>query len=150
MKWKKLGRIFNPVEHELPNNCNEFAQSPQALGFDDFVRIYFSTRAKDKTGKFLSHIAYVDFDKQFKEILNISKKTVIELGELGCYDEHGIFPLNIVRANVEGLGGTIHFTSKENEGSTFVIRLPKNRVIFSINSKKPPKTTTRDKRNRRF
>lgn len=34
--------------------------------------------------------------------------------------------LNIVKANVEGLGGTIHFISKENRGSTFIIRLPKN------------------------
>ena len=97
MKWKKLGKIFDPTEHKLPNNCFEFEQSPQALVFDTFVRIYFSTREKDKTGKYLSHISFVDFDKNFQNILNISTETVIPLGELGCFDEHGIFPINVVR-----------------------------------------------------
>ena len=98
MKWKKLGRIFNPTDHKLANNCVEFAQSPQTLVFDDFVRIYFSTREVDsKNGKFLSHISFVDISIDFKKIINISKEKVIELGELGTFDEHGIFPINILR-----------------------------------------------------
>lgn len=97
MKWKKLGKIFDPREHILPNNCKEFAQSPQTLLIGSHVRIYFSTREADKRGKYLSHIAYIEMDKQFKKVLNISKHTVIGLGGLGCFDEHGIFPLNIFR-----------------------------------------------------
>ena len=95
--WKKLGKIFDPTEHSLANNCSEFAQSPQALVFNDFIRIYFSTRTKDKTGKYLSYIAFVDFTKDFKKILNISNESVIELGKLGCFDEHGIFPMNVLK-----------------------------------------------------
>jgi len=97
MKWKKLGRIFNPTEHQLPNNCVEFAKSPQVLTFEDFVRFYFSTIEKDATGKYLSHIAFVDFDKTFTKIIKVSNKTVIPLGSLGAFDEHGIFPINVVR-----------------------------------------------------
>lgn len=104
MKWKKLGRIFDPTKYKLPNECMEFAQSPQTLIFDDFIRIYFSTRQKSNNGKFLSYIAYADFDKDLKNVINISTKTVIELGKLGCYDEHGIFPLNIFRDNNRVLG----------------------------------------------
>jgi hypothetical protein len=104
MKWRKLGKIFDPTEHKLANNCVDFAQSPQTLVFDNFVRIYFSTRQKDKSGKYLSHISFVDMDKSFKEILNISSHTVIELGALGCYDEHGIFPLNILKDKDSVLG----------------------------------------------
>lgn len=104
MKWKKLGRVFNPVEHHLPDNCFEFAQSPQALLFDNFVRIYFSTRERDTSGKYLSHISFVDFDFEFKNILNLSKETVISLGGLGCFDEHGIFPLNVLRHENKILG----------------------------------------------
>jgi hypothetical protein len=98
MKWKRLGRIFNPIDYKLTNNCFEFAQSPQTLVFDDFVRIYFSTREREKNGKYLSHISFVEFDKEFKNVRTVSTKTVIGLGRLGCYDEHGIFPLNTVRS----------------------------------------------------
>jgi hypothetical protein len=86
MKWRKLGKIFDPTQHKLANNCYEFAQSPQALVFDEFVRIYFSTREKDSTGKYLSHVAFADFSRDFQSILNISSSTVIPLGELGCFD----------------------------------------------------------------
>lgn len=98
MKLTKLGRIFDPTRHALPNDCVQFAQSPQALVFDDFVRIYFSTRAVDKAnGKYLSHIAFVDMQKNLREIIRVSEKTVIPLGGLGCFDEHGIFPMNVLR-----------------------------------------------------
>lgn len=97
MRWKKLGKIFDPTQHKLPNNCHLFAQSPQVLVFSDFVRIYFSTRTVDKDGKYLSHIAFVDMRKNLRDIIRISDRTVIPLGRLGAYDEHGVFPMNIVR-----------------------------------------------------
>lgn len=98
MKWEKLGKIFDPTQHKLPNDCVQFAQSPQALVFDDFVRIYFSTRSVDKrNGKYLSHIAYVDMHKNLHDVIRVSEKTVIPLGELGCFDEHGIFPMSVMR-----------------------------------------------------
>ncbi|MCP5249910.1 MAG: hypothetical protein H6942_15485 [Candidatus Accumulibacter sp.] len=98
MKWNKLGRIFDPSRHRLPNDCVQFAQSPQTLVFDDFVRVYFSTRAVDPgNGKYLSHVAFVDLRKNLREIIRVSDQTVIPLGGLGCFDEHGIFPINVMR-----------------------------------------------------
>ena len=98
MEWRKFGKIFDPTNYRLANDCFEYAQSPQALVFDNYVRIYFSTRRRDPVnGKYLSHISFVDMEKNFKEIINVSSHTVIELGKLGCYDEHGIFPLNVLR-----------------------------------------------------
>ena len=85
MKWKKLGQIF-----EIEN----FAQSPQALVLEDRVRIYYSTRINDN-GKFLSQIAFVDMDKKLETELGRSVGQVIPLGELGTFDEHGIFPFSV-------------------------------------------------------
>mgnify|MGYP000956419006 FL=1 len=92
MKWKKMGRVFEPGKYDL-----DFAQSPQTLVFDDFVRVYFSTRKKETNGKFLSHIAFVDMDKSFQKVIQVSSHTVIPLGGLGSFDEHGIFPINPLR-----------------------------------------------------
>lgn len=98
MSWLKLGRIFDPTQHRLANGCVQFAQSPQTLVFEDFVRIYFSTRTVDpKNGKYLSHIAFVDMAKNLRDVLRVSEQTVIPLGEMGCFDEHGIFPMNVLR-----------------------------------------------------
>lgn len=98
MNWRKLGKIFDPTQHALPNGCMQFAQSPQALVFDDFVRIYFSTRALDPgNGKYLSHIAFVDMSKNLRDVIRVSDRTVIPLGGLGCFDEHGIFPMSVMR-----------------------------------------------------
>ena len=98
MQWKKLGKIFDPTQHKLADGCVQFAQSPQALVFDDFVRIYFSTRAVDKSnGKYRSHIAFVDLHKNLRDIIRVSHKAVIPLGGLGCFDEHGIFPMSVMR-----------------------------------------------------
>lgn len=98
MKWRKLGRIFDPANFELANECIGYAQSPQALVFDDFVRIYFSTRSLDPAGgKYLSHIAFVDMKPNLRDVIGVSRHTVIELGERGCFDEHGIFPMNVLR-----------------------------------------------------
>lgn len=99
MKWEKVGKIFDPNEHDLPQKCIGFAQGPQALVLEDRVRIFFSTREKDDKGKYLSHIAYVDFDHSFSEILDVATHTVIPLGGLGTFDEHGIFPIHISRLN---------------------------------------------------
>ena len=97
MKWRKLGKIFDPTQHHLVDNGIGFAQSPQALVFDDFVRIYFSTRVQDDSGKFLSQITFVDMDKTLSNVLQVSSNEVIGLGKLGCFDEHGIFPMNVLR-----------------------------------------------------
>lgn len=97
MKWKKLGKIFDPTEHKLLSGCKFFAQSPQVVELEDSLRVYFSTREYElSTQKYLSHVAFVDFRKDFSEIIGVSQHNVIPLGDLGAFDEHGIFPANVL------------------------------------------------------
>lgn len=98
MQWRKMGRIFAPETHGLPAGCVGFAQSPQALVCDGYVRIYFSTRTVDPAnGKFLSQVAFVDFERNLRDVIQVSAEPVLPLGGLGCFDEHGIFPFSVMR-----------------------------------------------------
>jgi len=81
----------------------DYAQSPQALVCEDRIRVYFSTRTRDEHGQYLSQVCSVDFDLSLSDILGVSPAPVVTLGGLGCFDEHGIFPMNVVRHD-----GVIH------------------------------------------
>lgn len=113
LSWRKLGQIFDPADHVLPNGCVEFAQSPQALVFDNLVRVYFSSRQRDASnGKFLSHVCFADFSKDFRKVLRVSERPVIALGKLGCFDEHGIFPMHVMRHGGRIVGYTSGWTRR--------------------------------------
>ncbi len=128
MQWARRGRIFDPREHHMPVGCGEFAQSPQALVFDDFVRIYFSTRARDPVnGKWASHVAYVDMDKDFSHVLRVSDRPAISPGGLGCFDEHGIFPMNVVRDGERVLGYTCGWSRRVSVSVETAIGLAESR-----------------------
>lgn len=112
MKWEKVGQIFIFAQSPLSKLFCSHAQSPQALVFNDFVRIYFSTRKLDSIGKFVSHVQYVDMSKDFKTILNFSRKEVIPVGEPGTFNEHGIFPFSPVNINGQLFGYTTGWTRR--------------------------------------
>ncbi len=106
MKWEKLGLIFDPSQHDLGTDIVGFAQGPQALVFDEFVRVYFSARRQSANGKYLSCIRFADFDKGFRRVIDVCDKPVIADGKLGSFDEHGIFPMNFLRVGDRILGYT--------------------------------------------
>lgn len=102
--WEKLGRVFNPTEiRGRPAWMHEFAQAPWVLLYDDFVRVYFSCRpVRDTDGQCVSYSAYVDFDrKNFFRMLRLAARPVLELGDKGCFDEFGIYPLSMIRVGNE-------------------------------------------------
>jgi hypothetical protein len=98
-KWKKLGRIFNPAETVNIDWMRQYAQAPSVLIYDTFIRVYFSTRAyPDENKQYVSRMGYVDLNRlDLFEILNISKKPILKLGNLGTFDEFGTNPTSVIR-----------------------------------------------------
>ena len=95
LKWNKLGRIFNPFD--FPNRplwMEEFAQCVSTLILDDVVRVFFSCRPKkDNNKQCVSYTTFLDLDKKdLTKIVRIADHPVLELGELGTFDEFGIYP----------------------------------------------------------
>jgi hypothetical protein len=96
MKWLKRGLIFDSTKYKLSENCIAYAKSPQAVGFADFIRVYFTSQKRTPDQKWISCPQFVDFSKDFQSIIRVSDKPVIPQGSLGMFDEHGIFPINVL------------------------------------------------------
>ncbi len=97
MRWRNHGLIFRLNEHSFGDNEYCFAQSPQVLIFDQKIRVYFSTRTLCANSKYFSTIKFVEFGKSFDNLLRVSYHQIIPNGELGTFDEHGIFPMHVHR-----------------------------------------------------
>lgn len=107
MKWQSRGRIFDPAVLPESYSIGEFAQAPQVLELDNCVRIFFSTRTRDKAdGKFRSQVASIDMTKEFNHVLRVSESPVLPLGGMGCFDEHGIFPFSVTKRGTNVLAYT--------------------------------------------
>jgi len=94
INFKNHGLIFDIRDHNVFSDY-EFAQSPQLLRIGEKNRVYFSTRLKNFERYPKSQILYVDFDRDFKNILNYGEHCVLEDSQVGTYDEHGVFPIHI-------------------------------------------------------
>lgn len=97
--WKKLGKVFAPQSLTERPWLKEFAQAPATLVFGDFVRVYFSCRPPaDANGQYVSYSSYVDLERDdlFK-IRRVADTPILALGNLGEFDEFGIYPVSVVR-----------------------------------------------------
>jgi predicted GH43/DUF377 family glycosyl hydrolase len=95
--WKKIGKVFTPQDVTNRPWLKEFAQAPDTLLFDNFLRIYFSCRPQaDAVGQYVSYSAYIDLDRSdlFK-ILSIAEEPILKLGKLGEFDEFGTYPVSV-------------------------------------------------------
>ena len=94
--------MFNPKEFSSQLSwMYEFAQAPNTIIFDEFVRVYFCCRPKpDDRGNYVSYAAFVDLSREnlFK-ILRVASRPLLALGETGTFDEFGTYPFSVIRDN---------------------------------------------------
>ena len=101
-KWKKLGRIFNPVNYNNYSWIKEYAQAPSVLVLKDSIRVFFSSRVEPQKGQYISRLGYIDLNrKNLFQITEISMRPVLELGELGTFDEFGTYPASLIKVGKE-------------------------------------------------
>jgi hypothetical protein len=90
MIWSNMGILCDPVD--LPYGQGLYCQSPHAIQFEGYIRVYFTTRLRDGEQNFKSFPGFVDFSEDFSLKLRESTFPLLPLGPLGNFDEHGIFP----------------------------------------------------------
>lgn len=75
---------------------NSHAQVPTVLclPLQNIVRVYFATRPRQD----LSLTTYVDLNaSDLSEIIFLNPTSILELGGIGMFDEHGIMPSSVVK-----------------------------------------------------
>lgn len=82
--WVKKGVLFKLDECA---GRSTHTQVPTPYVMEDRVRVFYSCRNRGK-----SFIAYFDVSRDFKTILNVHEKPIIELGNPGMFDADGMMP----------------------------------------------------------
>jgi hypothetical protein len=93
MKFTKKGLIYNPVKLDEWRDNTFITPTPFLLN-DDIIRVYGGFR--DAAGA--SRIGYIDVSAANpSEILAISEKPVLDIGEGGMFDDNGVILGSIIR-----------------------------------------------------
>ncbi|MEZ4972118.1 MAG: hypothetical protein R2820_02360 [Cyclobacteriaceae bacterium] len=91
--WIKKGLVY------LPDGSKSWSKSHAQVPVVDFIdetntiKVYFSTR--DSKGRSLPDFIELDADDPFK-IINYNSEPILDLGELGTFDDCGVMPSWIV------------------------------------------------------
>lgn len=102
-QWRKLGKVFDPTEVKDVSWMSAFAQAPSTLIYDTFVRVYFSCRPlPDQHGRYVSYAGFVDLNRtNLFEVVAVSARPIMTLGDLGSFDEFGTYPTSVIRNGPE-------------------------------------------------
>lgn len=96
MNWSKQTKIFSPdgsidwMFHYAAQVC--------PIEMDKHIRVYFTTRSKlDNNGNYQTKVTFLDCDKEDPtKILYIHDKPLLQLGQPGTFDEHGIMMCEVL------------------------------------------------------
>ncbi len=94
MSWTKLGRVY--VAGGEAGWAQTHAALPTALALDDeTIRVYVAFLDADQVGR----IGYVDVAaKDPLQVLDVSAQPIVDIGDPGMFDDHGVNPLSVCRS----------------------------------------------------
>ena len=92
MKWKKLGKIWNPNPgSDWRYNHGMVPTVDHVEG--DVYRVYYSGR--DENNRSLIGFFHIDLTAPDK-VFNLAESPALGLGQLGCFDDNGVTPASVV------------------------------------------------------
>lgn len=96
MNWIKQGHIYSPKGEY--NWMQHYAAQVCPIEFDNFIRVYFTTRSKlNDKGNYETKITFLDCDKENpNKILYTHSSPLLPLGQPGTFDEHGTMMCEIL------------------------------------------------------
>lgn len=127
-RWARRGLIF--AAEDGPEWMASHAAVPTALVLPDRIRLYIAPR--NAIGQSLT--TFIDLARDDPgRILDLHERPILELGELGCFDDSGIMPGSVVRHGGSvflyyvgwNLGGTVPYRNaiglavSNDDGVTF-------------------------------
>ena len=91
MVWEKKGLILEPKK--FPWMLTHVQNPFQEYRGDDIYRIFFAGRDKNNMAR--GGFAEININNP-KKLIRITKEPILDLGELGCFDDCGVMPSCIV------------------------------------------------------
>jgi hypothetical protein len=89
-KWKKMGLIVSPAHTKYSTS---HCQHPTPVKiFENIYRVFYGSRNSEN----LTQVFSFDFDIDNLKVLDIESLPLLTLGELGGFDQHGIYPSSVV------------------------------------------------------
>jgi hypothetical protein len=93
IKWKKLGWVYAAHGEQPWAQTHAFLPTP-LLRQDGRIRVYVAFLDEEKMGR----VGYVDVaEDDPRRVLEVSRRPLLDVGRPGCFDEHGVNPLCLVR-----------------------------------------------------
>lgn len=96
MKWQKLGLIYGPDGSSTWAKHSALQPTPVVLS--DRIRVFCGFRNEDG----VSRAGFVDVAKDDPTtVLGVSDDPVLDVGDIGAFDQHGVVPCAVVRVEDE-------------------------------------------------
>lgn len=93
MKWIKRGLIWQPNTELWWQQHYGILPTPEYIEQEHIIRIYFATTCADKYGR----ISFIDVDADNpSRIIRESVEPILDVGEVGCFDDCGLNPSCII------------------------------------------------------
>jgi hypothetical protein len=95
MHWNKLGLVY--VANGEKSWATSHAYIPTSMMLDEeTIRVYVAFLDRDKIGR----VGYVDVSaKNPLEIIKISERPVLDIGQDGTFDDNGVTPISLLKSD---------------------------------------------------